>query len=80
MEGNLIQRFGSNIMFANKGTFYRCHAISTIFPTFLSFLYYSSFLYFEGVLRGCLAKNHPLNLAEKIILPETLATERLYQD
>ena len=30
-------------------------------------------------LRGCLTKNHPLNLAQKIILPETLATERLYQ-
>ena len=30
-------------------------------------------------LRGCLSKNHPLNLAQKIILPETLPTERLYQ-
>ena len=33
----------------------------------------------EQFLRGCLTKNHPLNLAQKIILPETLATERLYQ-
>ena len=31
------------------------------------------------LLRGCLTKNHPLNLAQKIILLETLATERLYQ-
>ena len=30
-------------------------------------------------LRGCLCKNHPLNFASKIILPETLLTERLYQ-
>ena len=30
-------------------------------------------------LRGRLSKNHPLKLAQKIILPETLATERLYQ-
>ena len=30
------------------------------------------------ILRGCLSKNHPLNLAQKIILPETLPTERLY--
>ena len=30
-------------------------------------------------LRGCLYKNHPLNFAPKIILPETLATERLYK-
>ena len=32
----------------------------------------------EG-LRGCLCKNHPLNFAPKIILPETLVTERLHQ-
>ena len=31
-------------------------------------------------LRGCLSKNHPLNFAWKIILPETLASERLYRD
>jgi len=30
-------------------------------------------------LRGCLSKIHPLKFAQKIILPETLATERLYQ-
>ena len=35
--------------------------------------------YVQSILRGCLTKNHPLNLAQKIILPETLATERLYQ-
>ena len=33
----------------------------------------------ENVLRGCLCKNHPPNFASKIILPETLLTERLYQ-
>ena len=27
-----------------------------------------------SVLRDCLSKNHPLNLAQKIILPETLPT------
>ena len=32
-----------------------------------------------ALLRGCLCKNHPLNFASKIILPETLLTERLYQ-
>ena len=32
-----------------------------------------------GDLRGCLCKNHPLNFASKIILPETLVTERLHQ-
>ena len=31
-------------------------------------------------LRGCLSKNRPLNFAWKIILPETLASERLYRD
>ena len=31
-------------------------------------------------LRGCLSKNCPLNFTWKIILPETLATERLYRD
>ena len=31
-------------------------------------------------LRGCLNKNRPLNFARKIILPETLASERLYRD
>ena len=31
-------------------------------------------------LRGCLSKNRPLNLAWKIILPETLASESLYRD
>ena len=31
-------------------------------------------------LRGCLSKNRPLNFTWKIILPETLATERLYRD
>ena len=31
------------------------------------------------LLRGCLCKNHPLNLVLKIILAKTLATERLYQ-
>ena len=30
------------------------------------------------LLRGCLTKIHPLKFPEKIILPETLATERLY--
>ena len=35
--------------------------------------------WFDYLLRGCLSKNHPLNFAWKIILPETLATERLYQ-
>ena len=30
-------------------------------------------------LRGCLCKNHPLNFASKISLPETLPTERLYR-
>ena len=33
----------------------------------------------EYDLKGCLCKNHPLNFASKIILPETLVTERLYQ-
>ena len=32
-----------------------------------------------ALLRGCLSKNHPLNFASKIILPEPLATERLHQ-
>ena len=32
-----------------------------------------------SIIRGCLSKNHPLNLAQKIILTETLPTERLYQ-
>ena len=32
------------------------------------------------VLRGFLSKNRPLNFAGKIILPETLASERLYRD
>ena len=40
-----------------------------IFPFFLSWL-----------LRGCLSKNRPLNFAWKIILPQTLASERLYWD
>jgi len=31
------------------------------------------------LLRGCLSKSHPLNVVSKIILPETLATERFYQ-
>ena len=31
-------------------------------------------------LRGCLGKNRTLNFAWKIILPETLASERLYPD
>ena len=30
-------------------------------------------------LRGCLCKNLPLNFASKIILPETLVTERIRQ-
>ena len=34
---------------------------------------------FVRLLRGCLCKNHPLNFASKIILPETLVTERLHQ-
>ena len=34
-------------------------------------------LYIGEHLRGCLCKNHPLNFASKIILPETLVTERL---
>ena len=29
-------------------------------------------------LRGCLSYFHPVNFASKIILPETLSTERLY--
>ena len=32
-----------------------------------------------AILRGCLCKTHPLNFASKIILPETLVTERLHQ-
>ena len=36
-------------------------------------------LFYRDVLRGCLSKIHPLKFAKKIILPETLATERLYQ-
>ena len=31
-------------------------------------------------LRGCLSKNRPLNFVGKIILPETVASERLYRD
>ena len=34
----------------------------------------------SATLRGCLSKNRPLNFAWKIILPETLASERLYRD
>ena len=46
----------------------------------LCFLISSSTLETENkLLRGCLSKNHPLNLAQKLILPGTLATERLYQ-
>ena len=33
---------------------------------------------FYNLLRGCLSYFHPVNFASKIILPETLLTERLY--
>ena len=45
----------------------------------LSFVILNTLGSFIYPLRGCLTKNHPLNLAQKIILLETLATERLYQ-
>ena len=34
----------------------------------------------KEMLRGCLSKIRPLNFAWKTILPETLASERLYRD
>ena len=32
------------------------------------------------LIRGCLSKNRPLDFAWKIVLPETLASERLYRE
>ena len=38
----------------------------------------SYWLPYSELLRGCLSYFYPVNFASKIILPETLSTERLY--
>ena len=56
------------------------HDDSTEFPSNfnLQISLVSLSIYWAPYLRGCLSYFHPVNFASKIILPETLSTERLY--